>query len=207
MKKLLISIIGIIILILIIVSVVNGVRILKFSIYSIKNIKATGENLDKKIEEANTEENQNYAKAVNDINESVKNLENIKKKYEEKINSLGLNSELGITQIEKYKIEYLWNKIGSYARKEGIRIDLDIQETTIAETYTINFSLNGPYVGITDFLYDIENDDELNYKVKNFKVIPTTNTVTSTSGQTTETTDTTILNATFTVENIIINFN
>lgn len=207
MKKLLISIIGIIILIIIIVSAVNGVRILNFSIYSIKNIKAAGENLDKKIEEANTEENQNYAKAINDINESVKNLENIKKKYEEKINSLGLNSELGITQIEKYKIEYLWNKIGSYARKEGIRIDLDIQETTIAETYTINFSLNGPYVGITDFLYDIENDDELNYKVKNFKVIPTTNTVTSTSGQTTETTDTTILNATFTVENIIINFN
>ena len=120
---------------------------------------------------------------------------------------MGLNSELGVTQIEKYKIEYLWNKIGSYAKKEGIGIDLDIQETSIPETYNISFSLKGSYVGITDFLYDIENDDELNYKVNNFKVEPSTNTITSSSGETTVNTDTTTLIATFTVENIIINFN
>ena len=207
MKKILISVIGFIILILIIVSAIKGIKISKISIYSINNIKAAGENLDKKIEEAKTEEEQNYAKAVNDLNNSVKSLKDTKEEYEEKIKSLGLNSQLGITQIEKYKIEYLWNKIGSYAKKEGIGIDLDIQETTISETYNINFTLTGSYVGITDFLYDIENDDELNYKVKTFKIEPTTNTTTSTSGQITENIDTTTLKANFTVENIIINFN
>lgn len=207
MKKILISIIGFIILILIIVSATKGIKVSKFSVYSVNNIKAAGEDLDKKIEEAKVEQEQNYTKAVSDINNSVKSLKSTKEEYEEKINSLGLNSELGITQIEKYKIEYLWNKIGSYAKKEGIGIDLDIQETTISETYSINFTLTGSYVGITDFLYDIENDDELNYKVKNFKIEPTVNIITSTSGQSTENPDTTVLKANFTVENIIINFN
>jgi len=207
MKKILISITGFIILILIIVSATKGIKVSKFSVYSVNNIKAAGEDLDKKIEEAKVEQEQNYTKAVSDINNSVKSLKSTKEEYEEKINSLGLNSELGITQIEKYKIEYLWNKIGSYAKKEGIGIDLDIQETTISETYSINFTLTGSYVGITDFLYDIENDDELNYKVKNFKIEPTVNIITSTSGQSTENPDTTVLKANFTVENIIINFN
>ena len=114
---------------------------------------------------------------------------------------------LGITQIEKYKIEYLWNKIGNYAKKEGVALDLDVQKTTIDETYNVNFSLEGNYVGVTDFIYDIENDDELNYKVKNFKMEPTTRTTTSSSGKTTTEVDKVILKATFTVENIIINFN
>lgn len=207
MKKILISIIGIIIFILIIVSAINGVKIFRFSVYSINSIKTEGENLNKKVEEAQIEENENYAKAVNEINKSIKNFKEVKEEYETKIAFLGLNSELGVTQIEKYKIEYLWNKIGSYAKKEDIGIDLDIQETSIPETYNISFSLKGSYVGITDFLYDIENDDELNYKVNNFKVEPSTNTITSSSGKTTVNTDTTTLIATFTVENIIINFN
>ena len=116
-------------------------------------------------------------------------------------------SGLGITQIEKYKIEYLWDKIGNYAKKEGLGIDINVEETTIQETYNIKFTINGTYVGITDFLYDIENDDELNYKVKDFKIEPSSSTTTSSSGQTTTSMDTMKLQANFTVENIIINFN
>ena len=148
-----------------------------------------------------------YAKAVSDVNKSVDELKKIKQEYDEKINTLAGETGLWITQIEKYKIEYLWNKIGNYAKKEGVALDLDVQKTTIDETYNVNFSLEGNYVGVTDFIYDIENDDELNYKVKNFKMEPTVKTITSSSGKTTTTIDTVILKATFTVENIIINFN
>ena len=78
--------------------------------------------------------------------------------------------KIGITQIEKYKIEYLWGIIGNYADDEGVDVNLDIKETSIDDTYNINFTLNGSYLGITDFLYDIENDDELNYRINNFKI-------------------------------------
>lgn len=207
MKKFLILILGVILLIIIIISVINGIKAGALKIYSIKEIKQGSENLDAKIAEADTETHQNYGKAVSNVNKSITELKNAKEEYEAKINSLGTGTELGITQIEKYKIEYLWNKIGSYAKNEGLKIDLDIQETSINDTYNINFSIVGSYVDITDFLYDIENDDDLNYKVSKFSVEPSSTTSTSTSGKTTTNVDNSNLKATFTVENIIINFN
>ena len=40
-----------------------------------------------------------------------------------------------------YKIEYLWSIIGGYADDENITVTLDIKETSIEDTYNINFTL------------------------------------------------------------------
>mgnify|MGYP004537672793 CR=1 FL=1 len=207
MKKTLILIIGAIILILTILAGIRGINVGKASVYSIKQIKESSLYLDTKVEEANTETNQNYAQAISLTDESIKKLKNAKEEYETKVAPLTGNNGIGITQIEKYKIEYIWNKLGSYAKDEGIKIILDFEETTISDTYNIKFSLSGSYVGITNFIYHIENDDELNYKVTNFKIEPSASSQTSTDGKTTTTVDTNKLNATFVVESIIINFN
>ncbi len=204
MKKILISIIGIILLILICISIFNGISIGKMSVYSVKNIKEQSLNLEKKIEEANTEINQNYAKSLVEVETAATNLKNVKKEYETLV---GANGSLGITQIEKYKIEYLWGIIGGYGDDENVVVTLDIKETSINDTYNINFTLLGSYVGITDFLYDIENDDELNYRIKDFKIEPSTTTTTTTTDNKVTTVSTETLKATFVVENIIINFN
>lgn len=203
MKKTLIFIIGVILLILICVFAFKGISIGKLSVYSWKAIKEQSLNLDKKIEEANTQINQNYAKSVADIETATSNLKKLKEEYEEKV---GLNGGLGITQIEKYKIEYLWGIVGGYAKKEGVKITLDIQETSITDTHNINFSIYGPYTGITNFIYDIENDDELNYRIKDFKIEPSSTTTTTTSDNKVTTVSTDTLKATFVVENIIIKF-
>lgn len=207
MKKTLILIIGAIILILTILAGTRGINIGKASVYSIKQIKESSLYLDTKVEEANTETSQNYAQAINLTDESIKKLKSAKEEYETKVAPLTGNNGIGITQIEKYKIEYIWNKLGSYAKDEGIKIILDFEETSIKDTYNIKFSLSGTYVGITNFLYHIEDDDELNYKVVNFKIEPKTNSSETTAGKTTTTVDTNTLNASFVVENIIINFN
>ena len=207
MKKTLILIIGAIILILTILAGIRGINVGKASVYSIKQITESSLYLDTKVEEANTETNQNYAQAISLTDESIKKLKNAKEEYETKVAPLTGNNGIGITQIEKYKIEYIWNKLGSYAKDEGIKIILDFEETTISDTYNIKFSLSGSYVGITNFIYHIENDDELNYKVTNFKIEPSASSQTSTDGKTTTTVDTNKLNATFVVESIIINFN
>ena len=99
MKKVLISLIGIILLILICVAIFKGIYIGKLSIYSVDSIKQDSLNLDKKIEEANTEINQNYAKSLADVETATNNLKKAKEEYESKV---GVNGELGITQIEKY---------------------------------------------------------------------------------------------------------
>lgn len=203
MKKILISIIGVILLIFICVAIFKGISVGKITIYSVKNIEQKSLNLEQKIEEANTQINQNYAKSVADIETATNNLKKVKDEYE---TIVGVNGELGITQIEKYKIEYLWGIIGGYGDEENVIVTLDIKETSIDDTYNINFTLLGSYLGITDFLYDIENDDELNYRIKDFKIQPyaTTNTTTTDNKVTTVSTET--LEATFVVENIIIKF-
>lgn len=203
MKKTLISIIGVILLILILVCIFRGISIGKMSIYSVKNIQEKSLNLDSKIEEANTQINQNYAKSRADIETASKNLKRVKEEYE---TIVGADGGFGITQIEKYKIEYLWGIIGGYGDDENVVVTLDIKETSIPDTYNINFTLNGSYVDITDFLYDIENDDELNYRIKDFKLLPLTKTSTTTTDNTVTTVSTETLQATFVVENIIIRF-
>lgn len=203
MKKILISIIGIVLLIFICVSIFKGISVGKISIYSVDNIKEKSLNLDKKIEEANTEINQNYAKSIADIETATTNLKKAKEEYE---SIVGTDGNLGITQIEKYKIEYLWGIIGGYGTQEGVKVDLDIKETSIDDTYNVNFTLYGSYLGITDFVYDIENDDELNYRIKDFKLVPSSTTSSTTTDNKVTTVSTDALQATFVVENIIIRF-
>lgn len=207
MKKLLISIIGTILLIIIFISAFKGISLGKASIYSVNQIKDASLNLDNKIDEANTEINQNYAAALTTLNTESKELKKAKEEYDAKMQALGGSTGIGLTQLEHYKIEYLWSKIGNYAETQGLWLDLTFTETSISGTYNISFTLEGSYRGIINFLYDIEDDDELNYKVKNFKMEPTSTTTTSTSGNETTTYDTTKLKATFVVENVIVNFN
>ena len=38
--------------------------------------------------------------------------------------------------------------------------------------YDLNFVATGDYVGITDFIYDIENDSSLGFKIEGFKMEP-----------------------------------
>lgn len=93
--------------------------------------------------------------------------------------------------------------------------------------YDLQFTLIGNYVSITDFIYDIENDEQLKFEIKNFSILTQanatattnkTNTVTNTTNTTNTTTNTntnknttttttksddgTMLQATFTVENV-----
>lgn len=204
MKKTLISILGFLILILVCVSATRGVLVGKLKIYSINSIKAESLELDKKIEEANTEIQQNYASSLSKVETASANLTRLKKEYEDKI---GADGTLGITQIEKYKIEYLWGILGGYAKDRSVKAYLDFKETSIKDTYDITFTVYGSYLGITDFLYDIENDDELNYRTKNFKIEPTEITSKTTTENDVTDVDTLILTATFKVENVIVNFN
>lgn len=87
--------------------------------------------------------------------------------------------------------------------------------------YDLQFTLIGNYVSITDFIYDIENDEQLKFEIKNFSILTQanatattnkTNTVTNTTTNTntnkntttttTKSDDGTMLQATFTVENV-----
>ena len=119
--------------------------------------------------------------------------------------------------------ERLWIALENYAKKEKIELKIDIKNSTVdTNTYDLDITLSGQYIGITDFLYDIEKDDTLAFKILNFKLTPTTTSETSnkeeektqeTSKKAEEETSEKIyadfdkLKATFTIEDVRINFN
>ena len=45
-----------------------------------------------------------------------------------------------------------------------------MKSTETKDVYDLQFTLVGSYTRITDFLYDIENDEELNFEIKNFSI-------------------------------------
>ncbi|MNS86949.1 hypothetical protein D3C72_1208710 [compost metagenome] len=70
-------------------------------------------------------------------------------------------------------MEYLWAQIDGHAKKEGVKIKFQLTTNmTASGTYDIGFTVTGGYVGITDFVYDIENDSKLGFKIENFKLVP-----------------------------------
>ena len=127
-----------------------------------------------------------YPKSIEDLRSKVvRDLKTAKQQYQAKtLNNPDVQSNLGIIQVEKYNIEYLWTIIGNYATKNGVTLTLDIKSTSTAQdVYNLNFSLEGKYIGITDFIYSLEDDSELKFEIKDFKIssdkITTKNTATN----------------------------
>lgn len=226
MKKLLISIIIILLLGFCYVVGTKGIKAGALKLDSIKDIQTASENLEGKFDESKEISAKTYPTSIDDLDKVVKELKIAKQQYEAKTaGDPNTNTSLGVIQVDKYNIEYLWTIIGNYATKNGVKLTLDIKSTNTSDVYNLNFKVQGKYVGITDFIYNLEDDDELKFEISDFKISSQndetkTNTDTNTVAQNNSTknntanrnnTNTTSKNdginlyASFTVENIGIN--
>ena len=75
-------------------------------------------------------------------------------------------------QIEKYTLETLWVLLGNHADAEGVDVKIDIVKGNTSDVYNLNITATGTYVGITEFISDIENDSKLGFKIEAFKMVP-----------------------------------
>lgn len=194
MRKILLILIIILLLALGYVISVNGIEIGNFRIWSIKQLAESSENIDSKIEEINTLIDIQYPKKISDIKTASNNMKIAKEEY---LNYTNLSSDeeiLKAMQEESYSIEFLWTKIGNHATSEGVNLKFEIvsSDTGANNTNDLSFTVQGTYIGITNFIYAIENDEELNFRIQNFKLLPY---------------DGDILQGTFTVKNIAIQGN
>lgn len=233
MKKILISILIVLLLILAYVVLDKGINIGFIKIDSIKNIKTESAKLDEDLNKANELSNKTYPTEVEGLEEAIRQLKISKQEYENKKLYNTENEALGTVEIKTYTIHYLWTILGNYREDREVKsLTLDLKSTQTEDVYDLEFTLVGSYTSITDFLYDIEDDEELNFEIKNFDIssaITTqnnasieeetvedegkntnnvlsnnanTNKQNATSNVTTTKTDGTILQATFTVENV-----
>lgn len=169
MKKILISIIIVLLLILSAFAIVKGINFLK--IKSINDIKAASSKLEGEFNEANELSNKTYPEEVDGLEEAIKKLKISKQEYENKNLYNNEEASLGTLEVKTYKIHYLWTILGNYRKDRGVQsLNLDLKSTQTKDVYDLQFTLVGSYTSITDFLYDIENDEELNFDTKNFTI-------------------------------------
>ena len=178
MKKLLILILIALILALSIFIVMNGLTIGKVNILGINGIRDKNAQLDQKVEQASRLAEQDYKQAENEVESNVQELQKEKQEYQD-MTAVSTEGDIqAANQIQRYTIDTLRVKLGNYATQEGTTLRMDVLKgtNTTEETYNLRLTVNGSYVGITDFVSDIENDSILGFKIENFKMQPGSNT-------------------------------
>lgn len=192
MKKILMGILIAFLLLITFFMLTGRIKIGEWKILGIEDIKNENEKLDNKIEDISKLTSVTYPQKYKELETAQKNLLQSKQDYEDKL-AYSTESEIeSANRLENYNIEFLWNKIGTYATKQGIGLKLEIQNGSTQGLKNIIFSATGKYIPITDFIYSIEDDDELGFSIENFKLVPNTE-------------DGSVLLATFKVTDIAIN--
>lgn len=170
MKKILLSILIVLLIVLCYITISNGMNLFGIEILSYGQIKDRNDELRAAIEQATALASADYKKIMDDMETDLKKLKEEKKSYTELV---GTNED-GITQTtnqsQKYEIEYLWTAIGKLATSEGVEIQMDLVTGTGTNIYNLNFTVQGSYIGIADFVYDLENDSALGFKIENFSL-------------------------------------
>ena len=189
MRKLLILVLIIILLAALGIMLTSGIAIGSFEIPSIKKIIDENKDLDTKIAELNTAIENDYASARTSLDTSVKTLESEKQKYQDTITYSTEEEIKAANQTEEYEISYLWTKIGLYATNNNVTIQANVSSGTVAGLYNISFTARGEYISISEFVYAIENDSTLGFKIEDFALVPYSENT---------------LQATFTIRNIAI---
>ena len=139
MKKLLITAIIILLIILTGITMIKGINVGKLSVLGIKDIKKEDEQLNTTIQQATKLASTDYQKKINDLNDQIKKLENEKQEYEEMVNvSTESQTQTANQFLGGYKIEYLYVRIGTHAKTEGVEMKMDVSRSSSGTEDTYN---------------------------------------------------------------------
>lgn len=169
MKKLLILILIALVLTLTIFTVVKGFSIGGLTILGIQDIQSKNAELEDKVTQATRLASSEFPSKVSEVNTSMKKMKDEKQEYEDMVAVSSAEDVETASKLAKYAIDYLWAKVGTHATSEGVVIKMDITNGSGAEkSYNLNFTVNGAYVNISEFIRDIEDDTTLGFKIEEF---------------------------------------
>lgn len=182
MKKVLISILIVILVVLAYFAIFNGLSLGNIRILSVGEIIEANDNLTNDIEQANSLLKKDYPSKKEELAASVTEL---LEKKEEYFNLAKVSSDKEITKAnteETYLIEYLWTRVGRHATSKGVNLKMDVNSGDTGEenVKNLSFTVTGQYIGIIEFVASLENDEKLNFKIENFKMIKNDTNLTAT---------------------------
>lgn len=179
MRKILISVLVCLLLIGSAFFMVNGIS--KMNIKGIKGLSEKNEQIEQKISDLSNVISVTYVNTESNLKRTANTLQDSKTEYENQAALSNSQNPSYASQLETYDIDYLWTKLGNYARDENVVIKIDLVASgTSTNLYNLNFTTTGAYVDITNFIYDIENDSKLGFKIDEFKMSGSSDSLTAT---------------------------
>lgn len=152
--------------------VTSGITLGEIEIPPVEGIVNNNKDLDQKIANLDNEIKTRYASAQSDLEASLKKLKSSKQKYQDTINYSTEDEIQAANQKQKYDIGFIWTKIGLFATKNNVIVKMDVSAGTVADLYNISFTADGEYLSISEFIYAIENDSKLGFKIEDFTMAP-----------------------------------
>ncbi len=168
MRKVLISIIIVALAAIFILMATSGLHIGNISIASVRQIVANNQNLETELTKLKESTDTSYETAKLDLDSSLATLQDTKKRYNDATTYTTDEEIKNANQEEQYDISYLWTKIGLYAKKNNVTIQLNVSYGTVEGLYNLSILAYGQYLPISEFIYAIEKDTKLGFRIEDF---------------------------------------
>ena len=206
MRKFLIMILIVILLVALGFMAIQGLEIGNFRINSIKDIIEDNKRLDEELATLSSSIDNDYETYKTNLQNSLQNLLKNKQNYQDAITFSTEDEIQKANKSETYKIDYLWTKIGFYATKNGVELQMNVTNSSsgIQSQYDISFTAIGEYLSISEFIYAVENDSNLGFKIEKFSLGDYAGTKTDEDGNTVSDN---LLRGTFIVRNVALDQN
>ena len=175
MRKVLLSLLLIALLAIFAGMVITGMEVGKIPLgHSVQSVVKKNNELDSTIATLSTKIDTEYQAAKSSLDASFKNLQNEKQAYQEAIAYSTEEELMAANQTVEYKLDYVWTTIGLDATKHGVVLKADLSHGTsgVPNQFNISFTAIGEYLPISEFIYDIEKDASLGFRIEEFAMVP-----------------------------------
>lgn len=158
---------------------------------SVSELKTASKSLNTKVAELERKNSTEYEEKKKELSTSVAEYKSAKEEYDALVPTYTVGDasataetkqELeGIAVKDIYDVDFLWTIIGNYATEEGVDVTMNFFKN-ITSASSINntssnyvvcdlkFVITGNYINLTDFIYDLEDDDRLSFKINDFEM-------------------------------------
>ena len=169
MKNILLTILTILITIIMVIVMKSGINIGSLHVLGFQEIADENQKLLDVIAQSKQKNNE-YTDKLQTINSDSEKLATAKKEYFDLVQVSTASEIQEAMQIKSYRVEYLWSRVGNHATKEGVKVKMEIASSSIGDSAykDLKFTVNGNYLAITNFIYDLENDESLDFTIDDF---------------------------------------
>lgn len=153
----------------------------------INQLAATSKALNASIAQIEEDSTITFENKKKELEKAITEYQKEKKNYEDMVSRLPSQTTDSLMAIEEnelkdiYNVDFLWTIVGNYATEEGIDLKFDIIKNITSSASLKNtsskymicdlkFIITGNYINLTDFIYDLEDDDRLNFEINDFEM-------------------------------------